>query len=183
MMILARAGRNLICDGWLEARAGSKLTTFGRQVVRVMNRLGMVVDCSHMNDAGFYDALDTSEHPVICSHSNARKLCDHPRNLSDEMVQALAAQGGVVGLTFPPHFIDRNAPSQYLNYVPTSPLFQKWVDHCDHFLQLVGPEHVGIGSDFDGGGPRLGEHTHDVLRHLGYDAAKIADLRARGVIG
>jgi membrane dipeptidase len=154
-MILARAGRNLICDGWTETRTNSKLTTFGVQVVKTMNKLGMLVDCSHMNDTGFYDVLDVSEQPVICSHSNSRALCAQPRNLTDEMVKALAAHGGVVGLTFPPHFIELGAPPQYLGYTPQSPLFQKWVDHCDHFLQLVGPDHIGIGSDFDGGGRLL----------------------------
>lgn len=152
MMILARGGRNLICDGWMEARTKSKLTTFGVQVVKHMNRLGMVVDCSHMNDAGFFDVLDVSSQPVICSHSNSRKICAHPRNITDEQAKALAKNGGVVCLTFPPHFIELGAPPQYLDYLPQSPLFQKWLDHCDHFLQLIGPEHIGIGSDFDGGG-------------------------------
>lgn len=181
MMILARAGRNLICDGWLEARANSKLTTFGVQVVKQMNRLGMVVDCSHMNDPGFFDVLDVSEQPVICSHSNSRKLCNHPRNLSDEQVKALAAHGGVVGLTFPPHFIELGAPPQYLNYLPTSPLFQKWVDHCDHFLQLVGPDHVGIGSDFDGGGRLLEDLSQlplvvEALLGRGYEEAVVRKI-------
>lgn len=152
MMILARGGRNLICDGWLETRTKSKLTTFGVQVVKHMNRLGMVVDCSHMNDSGFFDVLEISTQPVICSHSNSRKICAHPRNLSNEQMKALAKNGGVVGLTFPPHFVELGAPPQYRDYLPQSPLFQKWLDHCDHFLQLVGPDHIGIGSDFDGGG-------------------------------
>lgn len=181
MMILARAGRNLICDGWTEARAGSKLTTFGVQVVKTMNRLGMVVDCSHMNDPGFYDVLDVSEQPVICSHSNSRAICNHPRNLSDDMVKALAAHGGVVGLTFPPHFIELGAPPEYRDYLPNSPLFQKWVDHCDHFLQLVGPEHIGIGSDFDGGGRLLEDMSQlplvtEALLLRGYDEAVIQKI-------
>jgi membrane dipeptidase len=187
MMILARAGRNLICDGWLEARAQSKLTTFGVQVVKTMNRLGMVVDCSHMNDPGFFDVLDVSEQPVICSHSNARAVCNHPRNLSDEMVKALAAHGGVVGLTFPPNFIELGSPPEYRNYVPTSPLFQKWLDHCDHFLQLVGPEHVGIGSDFDGGGRLLEDMSQlplvtEALLGRGYDEAVIRKILGENLL-
>ncbi len=187
MMILARAGRNLICDGWLEARAQSKLTTFGVQVVKTMNKLGMVVDCSHMNDPGFFDVLDVSEQPVICSHSNARAVCNHPRNLSDEMVKALAAHGGVVGLTFPPHFIELGAPPEYRNYVPQSPLFQKWLDHCDHFLQLVGPEHVGIGSDFDGGGRLLEDMSQlplvtEALLGRGYDEAVIRKILGENLL-
>lgn len=187
MMILARAGRNLICDGWLEARAGSKLTTFGVQVVKQMNKLGMVVDCSHMNDPGFFDVLDVSEQPIICSHSNSRAICNHPRNLSDEMVKALAAHGGVVGLTFPPHFIELGAPPEYRNYVPESPLFQKWVDHCDHFLQLVGPDHVGIGSDFDGGGRLLEDmsrlpYVTEALLGRGYDEAVIRKILGENML-
>lgn len=155
MMILARAGRNLICDGWLEGRTAGKLTTFGVRIVKEFNRLGMVLDGSHMSDASFLDLVETSSQPVICSHSNSRAICNHPRNLSDDMVKRLAKRGGVVGLTFPPGFIDLNAPREYLGYTPGSPLFQKWVDHCDHFMQLVGPDHIGIGSDFDGGGRLL----------------------------
>lgn len=187
MMILARAGRNLICDGWLEARTNSKLTTFGVQVVKEMNRLGMVVDCSHMNDAGFFDVLDVSQQPVICSHSNSRKICPHPRNLSDEQVKALAAHGGVVGLTFPPHFIDLHAPPQYLGYTPASPLFQKWLDHCDHFLQLVGPDHIGIGSDFDGGGRLLEDMSQlpnvtEALLGRGYDETVIRKILGENLL-
>jgi len=187
MMILARAGRNLICDGWLEARTNSKLTTFGVQVVKTMNRLGMVVDCSHMNDAGFFDVLDVSEQPVICSHSNSRAVCNHPRNLSDEMVKALAAHGGVVGLTFPPQFIELGAPTDYRNYLPASPLFQKWLDHCDHFLQLVGPDHIGIGSDFDGGGRLLEDMSQlplvtEALLMRGYDEAVIRKILGENLL-
>lgn len=187
MMILARAGRNLICDGWLEARTNSKLTTFGVRVVKEMNRLGMVVDCSHMNDAGFYDVLDVSSRPVICSHSNSRAVCPQPRNLSDDMVKALAAHGGVVGLTFPPHFIELGAPPEYRNYLPNSPLFQKWVDHCDHFLQLVGPDHIGIGSDFDGGGRLLEDLSQlpfvtEALLGRGYDDTVIRKILGENLL-
>lgn len=154
-LIFARAARNLICDGWQEAHAGGGLTTFGVRVVKEMNKLGMVVDASHMNDPGFFHVLEVSTQPVICSHSNSRKLCPHPRNLTDEQVKALAKNGGVVGMTFPPHFIDLNAPREYLGYNPTSPLFQKWLDHCEHFVQTAGIDHVGLGSDFDGGGRLL----------------------------
>jgi membrane dipeptidase len=187
MMILARAGRNLICDGWLETRTNSKLTTFGVAVVKEMNRLGMVVDCSHMNDSGFFDVLDVSDKPVICSHSNSRKLCPQPRNLTDEQVKALAAHGGVVGLTFPPHFIELGAAPGYQNYVPTSPLFQKWLDHCDHFVQLVGPEHVGLGSDFDGGGRLLEDMSQlpfvaEGLLGRGYDEPTIRKILGENLL-
>lgn len=186
-LILARAGRNLICDGWLEARTGSKLTTFGVRVVKEMNRLGMVVDASHMSDASFFDTLDVSEQPIICSHSNSRKLCAHPRNLTDEQVKKLAAGGGVVGLTFPPGFIDLAAPREYLGYMPESPLFQKWVDHCDHFMQLVGPNHIGIGSDFDGGGRLLEDMSQlplvtEALLGRGYAEADIRKILGESLL-
>jgi membrane dipeptidase len=187
MMILARAGRNLICDGWLEGRTNSKLTTFGVRVVKEMNRLGMVVDGSHMNDAGLFDLIEVSEQPVICSHSNSRKICPHPRNLSDELAKALAERGGVVGLTFPPHFIEIDAPPQYLGYTPASPLFQKWLDHCDHFLQLIGPDHIGIGSDFDGGGRLLEDMSQlpfvaEGLLSRGYQEADIRKILGENLL-
>jgi membrane dipeptidase len=186
-MILARAGRNLICDGYLEARTESKLTTFGVRVVKEMNRLGMLIDASHMNDAGFFDLLEVSQQPVICSHSNSRAICPHPRNLSDEQVLALAAHGGVVGLTFPPHFIELDAPREYLGSTPASPLFQKWVDHCDHFMQLVGPDHIGIGSDFDGGGRLLEDASQwpflaEALLGRGYAEADIRKILGESLL-
>ena len=155
MIILARAGRNLICDGYKETRANSKLTTFGVRVVHEMNKLGMIVDASHMSESCFYDLLEVSEKPVICSHSNSKALCPFPRNLTDDQVKALVQTGGMVGLTYVPHFIDLDAPREYRDYTPESPLFQRWVDHCDHYLDLVGPDHIGLGSDFDGGGNLL----------------------------
>ena len=143
-----------------------------------MNKLGMVVDASHMSDASFFDTLEVSEQPIICSHSELRAI-SLTRNLSDEQAKRLAAHGGVVGLTFPPGFIELNAPREYLGYLPPSPLFQKWVDHCDHFMQLVGPDHIGIGSDFDGGGRLLEDMSQlpfvaEELLGRGY---KEADIR------
>jgi membrane dipeptidase len=120
-----------------------------------MNRLGMAIDASHMSDSCFYDLLELSEQPIICSHSNSRTLCPFPRNLTDDQVKALAEQGGIVGLTFVPKFVDLDAPREYVDYGPDSPLFQRWVDHCDRFMDLVGPDHIGLGSDFDGGGNLL----------------------------
>ena len=137
MVILARAGRNLICDGYTEARTQSKLTTFGVRVVQEMNRLGMVIDASHMSDSCFYDVLEISEQPVICSHSNSRMVCPYPRNLTDDEMKALARRGGVMSLTFVPGFISLGSPAGYENYTPSSPLFLKWVDHCDRAMQLV----------------------------------------------
>ena len=155
MLILARAGRNLVCDGFMETRTRSRLTTFGVGVVRELNRLGIIIDASHMSESCFYDLLEVSEKPVICSHSNSKALCPHPRNLTDNQVKALAESGGVVGLTFVPYFIDIDAPPEYRGYTPDSPLFEKWVDHCERYIDIVGPDLGGIGSDFDGGGNLL----------------------------
>ena len=187
MMILARSGRNLICDGYEESRTNSRLTTFGVRVVREMNRLGMVVDAAHMSDSCFYDLLEVSEQPIICSHSNSRALCPFPRNLTDDQVKALAEQGGIVGLTFVPKFVDLDAPREYMDYGPDSPLFQKWVDHCDRFMDLVGPDHVGLGSDFDGGGNLLRDMSQlpfvtEALLGRGYSESDVRKILGENML-
>jgi membrane dipeptidase len=181
MVILARAGRNLICDGYTEGRTNSKLTTFGVRVVKEMNRLGMVIDASHMSDSSFYDALEISEQPVICSHSNSRALCRYPRNLTDDQMKALARRGGVMCLTFVPGFISIEAPEGYQNYTPSSPLFMKWVDHCDRAMQLIGADHIGLGSDFDGGGNLMKDMSQwpfvtEALLRRGYSETDIRKI-------
>lgn len=132
-------GRNELGDGVAEEETRGGLTRFGREVVREMNRLGMVVDVSHLSEAGFWDVLEISSLPVIASHSNSRRICPHRRNLTDEQIRALAARGGVVGLCFCPEFIH-----------PTAPSLKKLLDHLDHIVSLAGIGCVGIGSDFDG---------------------------------
>jgi membrane dipeptidase len=134
-------GRNAIGDGVGEEGTGSKLTPFGRKVVEEMGRLGMIVDVSHLNEPGFWDALERARGPVVASHSNARRLCEHPRNLSDEQVAALARTGGVVGLNACPSFLRADRPARI-------------DDLAEHALALAeasgGFDHVGIGADFDG---------------------------------
>lgn len=116
------------------------LSPLGRQVVKRMNQLGMLVDVSHLSDAAFYDVLKTSSQPVIASHSGIRSVRSHPRNLSPEMLKLLASKGGAVGIYFYPPFIDTSRRSS----------LKKVVDHIDAAVKLVGARHVGLGSDFDG---------------------------------
>ena len=131
--------RNDIAEGVGEKHANGGLTTFGRQVVTEMNRLGMVVDVSHMTERSFWDVIEVSQKPVIASHSNAYAQCAHLRNLKDDQIKALAEIGGVMGMNFAPPFID-----------PEHADIARLVDHIDHIVNLVGTDHVGLGSDFDG---------------------------------
>ena len=115
-------------------------------MVGELNRLGIVIDLSHTNDEGFWDVLEVSDAPVICSHSNSRSVCSHPRNLTDDQIKALAAKGGVIGLMCVfvgpgPEYRDQTS------WPIDDPRFQRWLDHVDHVIGLVGPEHVGWGSD------------------------------------
>lgn len=133
--------RNDLADGVME-RSGSGLTGFGLEVVEEMKRLGMLVDVSHLCVRAFWDVLE-QEPPVIASHSAASALCPHPRNLTDDQLRGLAAQGGVVGVTFMPALIDSDPARADLDRV---------ADHILHIAAVAGPEHVGLGSDFDGMG-------------------------------
>lgn len=132
-------GRNELADGVGESCSGGGLTEFGVAVVKEMNRLGMMVDVSHLAEAGFRDVLRHSQKPVLASHSNSRRLCDHPRNLTDQQIKVLASSGGVMGLCFYPPFVSRENPS-----------LERLLDHAVHIATLAGPECIGLGSDFDG---------------------------------
>ena len=139
MVGLVHSLRNQLADGVTDRRTGGGLSELGAQSVEELDRLGMIVDVSHINDEGFWDVLDHTKHPVIASHSNSRTVCRHPRNMTDEMIVALAENGGVMGMNFAPSFVH-----------PTLATLQGVVDHIDHIVDLVGPDHVGLGSDFDG---------------------------------
>lgn len=131
--------RNELGDGVSEEITGGGLTSFGIKVVQEMNRLKMLVDVSHLAEAGFWDVLETSASPVIASHSNSRKICDHHRNLTDDQIKALASRGGILGLCFYPAFIHKDHPS-----------LEKLLDHVEHIVSLAGVDCIGLGSDFDG---------------------------------
>lgn len=146
------------------------LTDFGKQVVTEMNRLGMLVDISHVADKTFWDTIATSKAPIIASHSSARAVTNHPRNLTDDMLRAVAKNGGVVQVNFNCGFIDQNYLDAYTKWnnariaqgkpdmtystevtpnIPRPP-FKSLIDHFDHIAKVAGVDHVGIGSDFDG---------------------------------
>jgi len=136
-------------DGCLQAREGVGLTTFGVSLVQEMNRLGMIVDLAHVSPGAFAHAIEVSSRPVIFSHGNARALRDHPRNLSDDQLRALARNGGVIGLSLVRYFIDDEDKASV----------ERWVDHAVHVTEVAGIETVALGSDFDGGGTLLNDVT------------------------
>ena len=126
--------RNELGDGYFDDVTGGRLSRFGMQVVREMNRLGMVIGVSHLNESGFWHVLELSETPVLATHSNARSVFDLPRNLSDRQLKALAEKGGVVGIH----------ACQFM--VCEKPMtFVKYLEHLDYVVELIGPRHVGIG--------------------------------------
>ncbi|HEX8763919.1 MAG TPA: dipeptidase [Candidatus Acidoferrum sp.] len=178
-------------DEWADSStdkpAHNGLTDFGKDVVREMNRQGIMVDISHVSDKTFYDALEVSKAPLIASHSSCRALCNHPRDMSDDMIKALAAKGGVIQINYERSFIDQPYKDAYDkaqggvvaamekitqecrddNDCTSRKLtelqkqmeasgalprvsWEKIIDHIDHVVKLVGPDHVGLGSDFDG---------------------------------
>lgn len=141
-MTLTWSNRNDIADGINEEATGSGLTLFGKQVVAEMNRLGMLVDVSHISTAGFWSVIETSTKPIIATHSNAQSLCSHPRNLNDEQIKALAQNGGLAGITFAGQFLEEDWRNACIESV---------YKHIDYMLNLIGnDDHIGFGSDFDG---------------------------------
>ena len=142
-MTLCHNGDNDICDSASRSQnTWGGVSPFGEQVIREMNRLGILVDMSHAGEKSFYDALDISSKPIVCSHSSARALCDHPRNLTDEQMRALAAKGGVAQTTIYHGFLRQDSESCILDVM----------EHLEHAIQVMGIDHVGLGTDFDGDG-------------------------------
>jgi len=156
-MTLTWSNTNSWADSSGDAPRHGGLTDFGRQVVREMNQLGMLVDVSHVSDDTFWDVLDVAQAPVIASHSSARALVDVKRNLSDDMLRAVAANGGVVMVNFGGVFIDPAKAGtgavvlDWLLHLGPSPVpLARLLDQIEHVARVAGIDHVGLGSDFDG---------------------------------
>lgn len=209
-MTLCHSRDNQICDSCSSAsgRWGG-LSAFGKDVIAEMNRMGMLVDVSHISDAAFYDVLRCSKMPVVATHSCCRALSDHPRNMTDDMIRALASEGGVIQINFYPLFLDvgfRNilSASGIMDYGEAvedafikdpsdpdkrsawndvqkallelpRPSFKKIADHIDHVVSLVGVNHVGLGSDYDGI-----EVTPDGMEDISMMPKIFDELRSRG---
>lgn len=137
MLSFAWMRRTHFGDGTWENDSRGGLTRLGTQAVQEMNRLGIIVDVSHASDQTTWDIIETSTRPVVASHSNARALHDHPRNLTDEMIRAIAGSGGVVGAVAVGRFVADEEPT-----------ISHWADHIDHLVEVAGIDHVGIGADF-----------------------------------
>lgn len=139
---LCHNGDNDICDSARGCNTHNGVSQFGEKVIQEMNRLGIMVDMSHAGEKSFYDALDISSQPIVCSHSNCRALCDHPRNLTDDQLRRLAAKGGVAHTTFYHGFLQKTGEADILD----------GIRHLEHAIKVMGIDHVGIGTDFDGDG-------------------------------
>lgn len=184
-MTLCHSKDNQICDSCAGNRTWGGLSPFGREVVAEMNRLGMLIDVSHVSDDTFYDVLECSTSPVVATHSCCRALADHPRNMTDDMIKALAAQGGVMQVNFYPVFLQDDYELESQSSV--IPSYTRIADHIDHVVELVGIDHVGIGSDFDGieVAPDGLEDVSkmpvlfDELRRRGYSEDDLAKLASR----
>jgi membrane dipeptidase len=188
------------------------LSDFGKEVVRELNRLGVMVDISHVADKTFFDAIETSKAPMIASHSSCRAISGHARNMTDEMIKALAARGGVIQINYLDQFIDndlfqysqkslplmRELQQKYpgrenaarrreevaKQYGPAPRVsWERIIDHIDHAVKLAGVDHVGLGSDFDGGSMPAGmeDCTHlpkitEALMRRGYSAPDLKKI-------
>ena len=155
-MTLCHNGDNDICDSARGCGEHGGLSAFGREVVREMNRTGMMIDLSHAAESTFWQVLECSEKPVVCSHSSCRALCDHPRNLTDEQMRALAAKDGVVQVTMYSGFLRKEGEATLDDFMA----------HLQHAIDVAGIDHVGIGTDFDGDGKVIGCASASQLRNV-----------------
>lgn len=207
---LCHSKSNQICDSCASTTPKwGGLSPFGKRLIAEMNRIGMLVDVSHISDSSFYDVLACSTKPVVATHSSCRSLAGHPRNMTDDMIRELAARGGVIQINFYPVFLDSDFASrlsssgiaergesieaefiadpaniekrQAWNAVQREllalerPSYKLIADHIDHVVSLVGVDHVGIGSDYDGI-----EITPDGMEDVSMMPKLFDELRSRG---
>ena len=225
-MTLTHSVNDEWADSCTDKPAHNGLTDFGKEVVREMNRQGMMVDISHVADKTFYDALAISQAPMIASHSSCRALCDHPRDMTDDMIKALASKGGVIHINYYVGFLSQ----EYRDAMKSNPELDKqmqaeiekrcgknedcqlregdnlvreavaagklprvtWeaiIQHIDHAVKLVGADHVGLGSDFDGANMPYGMEDvsmipkiTDALLKKGYSEADIRKILGENTI-
>jgi len=214
---LCHTKNNDICDSSTDSTEYNGLSVYGEDVVAEMNRLGMMVDVSHISDSSFYDVINLSKTPIIASHSCARAICDNPRNLNDDMLKKLAENGGVIQMCILSDYV--KAPEPYperdsaqnalrikyrgfddLTKEEMAMARKEWyaidtifprklatvsdaVDHIDHMVKVAGIDHVGIGTDFDGGGgladcqdvSQLGNITLELVKR-GYSEEEIRKI-------
>ena len=141
---LCHSKNNDICDSSSD-KEGAKwngLSPFGKKVVKQMNKLGLVIDLSHASEKSFYDVLKLTKKPVMCSHSSSRTVCDHNRNITDDQARALAANGGVIQVCPLRAYVTKDAKNARLD---------DYINHICHLVEVAGVDHVGIGTDLDGG--------------------------------
>jgi membrane dipeptidase len=215
---LSHTRNNDICDSSTDPNGQEHdgLSAFGEDVVREMNRLGMMIDVSHISDKAFYDVLEITNAPIIASHSSCRALCENPRNLSDDMLLSLKENGGVIQICILSDYIRTPDPNPELEakyrelkekygdyrslpddkkklvrdeYRAIEQKYKKLatvndvVDHIDHVVQVIGIDHAGIGTDFDGGGVVEGCRTVADMKNItiallqrGYSKSDIAKI-------
>ncbi len=185
---LCHVKNNLICDSSNDENGPmhNGLSDYGRELVSEMNKIGMMIDVSHMSDKSFYDVIELSKTPVIASHSCARAVCDNPRNMTDDMIKKLAENGGVIQVCLYEEYVKKGSKNKERDsarkalrkkyaswnslseekreefskewydldsrFVKSGATVSDLVDHIDHIVRIAGIDHVGIGSDFDGGG-------------------------------
>ncbi len=160
------------------------LTEKGKEMVREMEKLGMIIDVSHLSDAGFYDVLEITEKPFVASHSNARAVCPHARNLTDDMIRKLAERGGVMGLNFYPDFL-----TEVSGGMPNPGTIAAVTEHARHIIRVGGIDCLGLGSDFDGidGHAQLPDCSHmpllaDALGKCGLSEDAVEKIFYRNVL-
>jgi membrane dipeptidase len=215
---LSHTRNNDICDSSTDSNGPEHngLSSFGKEVVKEMNRIGMMIDVSHISDKSFYDVIELSRSPVIASHSSCRALCETPRNISDDMLLALKKNGGVIQICILSEYIKTPDPNPELEsrlrelrekygeygklseekkkearteYRAIQDRYEKLatvkdiVDHIDHVVQVIGIDHVGIGTDFDGGGGVEGCRTVAEMKNItvellrrGYSKSEISKI-------